>query len=119
MESKTLRNSLMPIALTTLDSIKGLLLDMARDSCRIVLQDIQERIAMLQVRPAVLDDFVAYQVGYRVMKSTNINLAQQSFACDVQVCFFNGCVFGSIYEEYHIIIFSYNLSPLSQNTWDW
>lgn len=61
VESKTLRNNLMPIALNTLESIKGLLLDMARDSCLSLLQDVQERIALLQSRPSILDDYVTYQ----------------------------------------------------------
>ncbi|CAD7701708.1 unnamed protein product [Ostreobium quekettii] len=65
VESKTLRNNLMPIALNTLESIKGLLLDMARDSCLSLLQDVQERIALLQSRPSILDDYVSYQVLHK------------------------------------------------------
>lgn len=49
VDSKSLRNDLMPITLTTLERIKGLLLTMARDTCLSVLEDVNTRIALLQV----------------------------------------------------------------------
>lgn len=120
VESKTLRNSLMPIALNTLDSIKGLLLDMARDSCRIVLQDMQERIAMLQVRPVVLDDFVAYQVSYREPESMETTLGQQSVDVDVLLCSFRSCVSDNRYQiirRYPLLL--YPTPSLSNDWWLW
>lgn len=62
VESKTLRNALLPITQNTLESIKGLLLGMARDSCINALQDITDRVTVLMERPAALEDFMAYQV---------------------------------------------------------
>lgn len=62
VESKTLRNALMPITQNTLESIKGLLLGMARDSSINALQDITERVGLLMERPAALEDFMGYQV---------------------------------------------------------
>ncbi len=62
VDSKSLRNDLMPIALSTLDKIKLLLLNMARNTCLSVLEDMQMRIALLQARPTVLDEFMAYSV---------------------------------------------------------
>lgn len=49
VDSKSLRNDLMPITLTTLERIKGLLLTMARDTCISVLEDVKTRISLLQV----------------------------------------------------------------------
>lgn len=62
VDSKPLRNDLLPITSTTLDRIKQLLLTMARDTCAKVLDDVRSRIALLQARPTVLDEFMAYQV---------------------------------------------------------
>ncbi|KAG2451278.1 hypothetical protein HYH02_003884 [Chlamydomonas schloesseri] len=62
VDSKSLRNDLMPITLTTLEKIKGLLLSMARDTCLSVLEDVNTRIALLQARPTALNEFMAYQV---------------------------------------------------------
>ncbi|KXZ55711.1 DHC8 protein [Gonium pectorale] len=62
VDSKSLRNDLMPITLTTLERIKGLLLTMARDTCLSVLEDVNTRISLLQARPTALDEFMAYQV---------------------------------------------------------
>lgn len=42
--------------------IKTLLLKLARESCLACLSSLQERISMLQERPAELDIFMAYQV---------------------------------------------------------
>ena len=42
--------------------IKMLLLSLARDSCMNALASLQDRIRMLQERPADLDTFMAYQV---------------------------------------------------------
>ncbi|GLC47993.1 hypothetical protein PLESTB_000047400 [Pleodorina starrii] len=62
VDSKSLRNDLMPTTLTTLERIKGLLLTMAREFCLSVLEDVNTRIALLQARPTALDEFMAYQV---------------------------------------------------------
>ena len=42
--------------------IKTLLLKLARESCLACLSSLQDRISMLQERPAELDTFMAYQV---------------------------------------------------------
>lgn len=42
--------------------IKTLLLKLARESCLACLSNLQERISILQERPAELDMFMAYQV---------------------------------------------------------
>ena len=44
--------------------IKTLLLKLARESCLACLSSLQERISMLQERPAELDMFMAYQVSH-------------------------------------------------------
>ncbi|KAG2501733.1 hypothetical protein HYH03_000233 [Edaphochlamys debaryana] len=62
VDSKSLRNDLMPTTLSTLEKIKGLLLQMARDTCLSVLEDVKTRIALLQARPPGLDEYMAYQV---------------------------------------------------------
>ncbi|KAF5838995.1 dynein heavy chain, N-terminal region 2-domain-containing protein [Dunaliella salina] len=65
IDSKTLRNDLMPTTTNTLDMIKGLLMDMSRDTCLEVLGDIQRRVSMLKQRPTALDEFMAYQVMHQ------------------------------------------------------
>lgn len=50
VDSKSLRNDLMPITTSTLDKIKLLLLNMSRETCLKVLEDMQQRIALLQAR---------------------------------------------------------------------
>ena len=50
VDSKSLRNDLLPITLNTLDKIKLLLLNMSRETCLQVLENVQHRIALLQVR---------------------------------------------------------------------
>lgn len=49
--------------------IKMLLLSLARDSCMNALASLQDRIRMLQERPADLDTFMAYQVIWMVALS--------------------------------------------------
>jgi len=65
IDSKTLRNDLLPTTTNTLDMIKALLMDMSRDTCLEVLEDIQRRVSMLKQRPVVLDEFMAYQVMHQ------------------------------------------------------
>ncbi|KAJ9534885.1 hypothetical protein QJQ45_029552, partial [Haematococcus lacustris] len=62
IDSKSLRNDLLPITSSTLDRIKLLLLNMSRDTCLQVLEDTHSRIALLQARPVMLDEFMTYQV---------------------------------------------------------
>lgn len=50
------------LSLYFLMQIKTLLLKLARESCLACLSSLQERISMLQERPAELDMFMAYQV---------------------------------------------------------
>lgn len=64
VDSKSLRNDLLPITTNTLDRVKALLLAMARETCLQVLEDMQQRIALLQARPTLLDEFMAYQVRW-------------------------------------------------------
>eukprot|EP00201_Polytomella_parva_P020499 CAMPEP_0175042260 /NCGR_PEP_ID=MMETSP0052_2-20121109/2450_1 /TAXON_ID=51329 ORGANISM="Polytomella parva, Strain SAG 63-3" /NCGR_SAMPLE_ID=MMETSP0052_2 /ASSEMBLY_ACC=CAM_ASM_000194 /LENGTH=3805 /DNA_ID=CAMNT_0016305023 /DNA_START=33 /DNA_END=11446 /DNA_ORIENTATION=+ len=81
VDSKSLRNDLMPITLQTLDKIKLLLLTMARDTCLNVLEDVQSRISLLQARPTSLDEFMAYQV----MHSRQVDSKKTVLAAAAQV----------------------------------
>eukprot|EP00898_Chlorokybus_atmophyticus_P003847 jgi/Chlat1/4463/Chrsp29S04567 len=60
VDSKSLRNSLVPITLRTLESIKGLLLQSAREETVKALSSFQSRIKLLQERPLALDEFVTF-----------------------------------------------------------
>lgn len=60
--------------------IKTLLLKLARESCLACLSSLQERISMLQERPAELDMFMAYQV----QSSTSAWLADPAQSCSLQ-----------------------------------
>ena len=82
VDSKSLRNDLMPITLTTLEKIKGLLLSMARDTCLSVLEDVNTRIALLQVRhpPATpppcfcLPGNLGLDYGFRLTRNLGLEL---------------------------------------------
>eukprot|EP00798_Chlamydomonas_sp_ICE-L_P012760 gene12760-16011_t len=83
VDSKALRNDLMPVTLNTLDKIKLLLLNMSRDTCLKVLEDIQRRVSLLQGRPAQLDEFMAYQVMHSEQveqKKATVSAAAQPIA---------------------------------------
>ncbi len=62
VDSKSLRNALLPITNATLDDIKLLLLDLAREATLEALEDIQRRVDALQNLPVELDDFCTYMV---------------------------------------------------------
>ena len=60
MDSKSLRNTLLPVTTRTLDTIKGLLLGAAREETLRVLAKFQERIHALCARVNDLDGFVDF-----------------------------------------------------------
>jgi dynein heavy chain, axonemal len=64
VDSKSLRNDLIPVTTNTLDRIKLLLLAMARDSCLTCLEDTRARTTLLQARPTQLDEFMSYQASW-------------------------------------------------------
>ncbi|MCO5581018.1 hypothetical protein L7F22_034894 [Adiantum nelumboides] len=79
VDSKSLRNSLLPITTRTLDVIKGLLLAAAREETLLVLAKFQERIHALCARPADLDGFVEFMKTYEVtMEKRKAVLAEAS-----------------------------------------
>ncbi|KAI5062354.1 hypothetical protein GOP47_0022893 [Adiantum capillus-veneris] len=79
VDSKSLRNSLLPITTRTLDVIKGLLLAAAREETLLVLAKFQERIHALCARPVDLDGFVEFMKTYEVtMEKRKAVLAEAS-----------------------------------------
>lgn len=62
VDAKPLRAELIPVTTAALERIKLLLLNMARDATLAALEDLRSRIAMLQQRPASLDEYMSYQV---------------------------------------------------------
>jgi hypothetical protein len=58
-----LRAELAPIISNALEKLKLLLLNMAREATLAALDDLTQRITMLQQRPTSLDEYMAYQVG--------------------------------------------------------
>eukprot|EP00854_Cymbomonas_tetramitiformis_P002484 gene2484-3228_t len=67
VDSKSLRNSLVPITTRTLDTIKGLLLNSSRDEVIAALANFQQRCRTLQERPENLDGFVTFMVTHTEM----------------------------------------------------
>lgn len=62
MDSKSMRNNLIPITVRTLETIIQLLVKHAREDCQFVLSTFQERIRQLDVRPTQLDAFVSFVI---------------------------------------------------------
>ena len=60
VDSKTLKNLLIPITQKALDKCRGLLLQVARDNCVEALQAFQQRIRDLGEQPRTLRDFADY-----------------------------------------------------------
>jgi len=60
VDSKTLKNSLMPITTRSLDKCRGLLLQVARDRCIASLQEYQQKMRDLGEQPRSLRDFAEY-----------------------------------------------------------
>jgi hypothetical protein len=63
VDCKPLKADLLPSITSALDRIKALLVVMAREHTMAALQDLNERIALLEARPTELPDFMDYQVG--------------------------------------------------------
>lgn len=70
VDSKALRNHLIPITVRTLETIIALLVRHAREDCLSVLNSFQERIKQLDIRPVQLDEYVSF-----VLVSHNDSLA--------------------------------------------
>ncbi|KAG1661620.1 hypothetical protein FOA52_002850, partial [Chlamydomonas sp. UWO 241] len=62
IDSKSLRNDLMPVTSMALDKIKLLLLTKSRETCLQVLDDLQQRLSLLTSRPDSLDDYMNYVI---------------------------------------------------------
>eukprot|EP01018_Ginkgo_biloba_P016070 Gb_13037 [translate_table: standard] len=60
IDSKSLRNSLLPFTTRTLDVIKGLFLTAEKEETLIVLAKVMERIQTLQEKPSDLDGFANF-----------------------------------------------------------
>ena len=60
VDSKTLKNLLIPITQKALDKCRNLLLQVARDNCMEALQAFQQRIRDLGEQPRTLRDFADY-----------------------------------------------------------
>ena len=60
VDSRPLRNSLLPITSKTIDDIKAMLLDSAREEAAKVLASYHELNTKLSMRPEALDDFVQF-----------------------------------------------------------
>eukprot|EP00899_Mesostigma_viride_P020786 jgi/Mesvir1/28709/Mv19680-RA.1 len=69
VDSKSLRNLLMPITSRTLENIKGLLLTRARAVTLTTLAAFTARVKALQERPTGLDEFVAFMVLFDDMQA--------------------------------------------------
>lgn len=75
VDSKALRNHLIPITVRTLETIIALLVKHAREDCLSVLNAFQERIKQLDIRPMQLDEYVSF-----VLVSHNDSLASHCSA---------------------------------------
>ena len=60
VDSKSLRNSLIPMTSRTLDDVKVFLLTAAREATIVALEVFRERCKILQERPTTLDEFVDF-----------------------------------------------------------
>jgi hypothetical protein len=69
VDSKSLRNDLIPITTSHLDRVKLQLLNMARENCLQCLEDVKTRVALLQARPQQLDEFMGYQVRHQPIRA--------------------------------------------------
>ena len=67
IDSKSLRNSLLPVTARTLDAVKVVLLAAAREETVTVLANFQQRIRTLQDRPDQLDAFVDFMKLFEEM----------------------------------------------------
>lgn len=82
VDSKTLRNQLIPITQSTLDSVKTMLLGMARESCVTILTELQGYCKKLNERPEDLDEFMAYQVFHARQAADKIEIIQKASVVD-------------------------------------
>lgn len=62
VDSKALRNNLIPITIRTLDTLFAVLLKHSREDCTAVLNSFIQKITLLDQRPLELDAFVTYIV---------------------------------------------------------
>ncbi|KAL2622255.1 hypothetical protein R1flu_002460 [Riccia fluitans] len=84
VDSRSLRNTLVPITVRTLELIKGLLVTNARKDALTALAAFQDRTKQLDVRPATLDDFVEYVKMYeRMMEGKKAALLDASVLDDM------------------------------------
>jgi len=62
VDSKSLRNSLIPIIVRTLETLIAVLLKHAREDCISILNSFTEKIKLLDQRPLQLDAFVSFVI---------------------------------------------------------
>jgi hypothetical protein len=62
VDSKALRNSLIPITIQTLDTLISVLLKHAREDCISILNSFTQKITLLDQRPLELNAFVSFLV---------------------------------------------------------
>ena len=82
VDSKVLRNELIPITQNTLDQIKGMLLVMAREACLGSLDELQGYCKALNERPEDLDEFMAYQVFHSQQAQDKIDIIKKAQVVD-------------------------------------
>ncbi|KAL3689708.1 hypothetical protein R1sor_016017 [Riccia sorocarpa] len=84
VDSRSLRNTLVPITVRTLELIKGLLVANAKKDALVALAAFQERTKQLDVRPTDLNDFVEYVKMYeRMMEGKKAALLDASVVDDM------------------------------------
>ena len=82
VDSKPLRNCLIPITQRTLDTIKMFLLNSAREEVVVVLNKFQAVVRQLQERPAALDDFMAFSSLHGDMEKKKRSMMSESSGVD-------------------------------------
>ena len=82
VESRKLKQMLIPMTATKLDAIKGLVKELARSKCRSQLSEYKQRIQLLVQRPQHLKEFAANVEKCQNLKSNQKALSKNSAVVD-------------------------------------
>jgi dynein heavy chain len=82
VESRKLKQTLMPMVSEKLDQMKSLVRDLARAKCREQLVDFKQRIQMILQRPQHLKEFASYVEKLNGLKSKNKSLQKNTAVVD-------------------------------------
>ena len=82
VESKALKNTLVPITEQTMDVLKSLLLDTAREECVRVLGILNGYNRSLSERPTELDDFVEFMGTFNKISKNKKQILQEAGTID-------------------------------------